>query len=83
MTDELKPCPFCGIRPIIQICDEEGNYRNEDYLNDPWSGISYQIRHCGQDVEDADCPILMEDGPYLYNKREDAVNAWNKRYTDV
>ena len=42
---ELKPCPFCGATIRIMVCDDEGNTHNDDYENDPWSGLGYQLYH--------------------------------------
>lgn len=41
----LKPCPFCGSRVSIVICDEEGNTHGDDYLRDPWSGLNFSVLH--------------------------------------
>jgi hypothetical protein len=40
MNDELK-CPFCGGKVRILVCDDEGNVHDDDYENDPWSGLSF------------------------------------------
>lgn len=32
---ELKPCPFCGGKAVIQIRDEEGNLHDEEYEKNP------------------------------------------------
>jgi hypothetical protein len=31
---ELKPCPFCGKSIQVQLLDEEGNFREDDYLEE-------------------------------------------------
>lgn len=84
MNNELKLCPFCGGRAVIQIRDDEGNLHNEEYEKNPWSGLSYTIAHFHEDNED--CPIARyeEDegkmgGVYLYDTKEDAIEAWNRR----
>ncbi len=81
---KLKPCPFCGGEVVIQIRDDEGNLHNEKgYEENPWSGLSYTIGHYHEDNEG--CPIASykEDegqmGVYLYDTREDAIEAWNRR----
>lgn len=79
----LKPCPFCGGKAEISVSDDEGNHRNEEYENDPWSGLSFKIQHDHE--SNKGCPIanFEEDGGtvgvYLYDSREEAIEAWNKR----
>ena len=81
--EELKPCPFCGGTAKIQICDDEGNLRNESYKSDPWSGLSYTLAHDNRENED--CPIAShaEDGgiigTFLYDIEQELIVAWNKR----
>lgn len=82
--ETLKPCPFCGGEAYIQICDEEGNLRDEAYKKDAWSGLSYQISHNNE--ENKDCPIAshVEDGgivgTFLYESEEELISTWNKRF---
>ncbi|MEK5479918.1 hypothetical protein NYE70_23770 [Paenibacillus sp. FSL R5-0407] len=83
MPKKLKPCPFCGGEVKIIVSDAEGNMRDEEYEKDPWSGLSYKLQH---DHEENDgCPIATyEDdgiglGVYLYDSRDEASTAWNKR----
>ena len=44
-TSQLRKCPFCGCDIGITICDEEGNDKPLDYLDDPYSGIAFKIKH--------------------------------------
>ena len=84
---ELKPCPFCGGQAEIVCCDDEGNPRNGDYEQDPWSGIGYRIKHSIEKNEN--CPIARyEDdgatiGIYIYDTREEATQYWNKRVNNT
>lgn len=85
ITDErLKPCPFCGKVPQIYVCDEEGNIRNDDYENDPWSGLSYAICHIDEvEQNGVDCPVATHDGEILgtrlYESIDELVECWNGR----
>lgn len=80
-AEKLKPCPFCEQEVFIGISDDEGNYRNEEYENDPWSGLTYTLIH---EYEDGvECPIATHHeellGSRSYESREEVINAWNNR----
>ena len=74
-------CPFCGGEFHLLLCDEEGNPHDDDYLSNPYSGISYCIVHSIKDVpNDVHCPIATsyEDeaiSEYLYETKEEALAA--------
>lgn len=76
---KLEKCPFCGGEARIQLTDEEGNFRDSDYLQDPWSGVGYVLVH---DVPE--CPISKPEGEivgsFIYDSEKDAAEAWNKRF---
>jgi hypothetical protein len=82
-TKTLKPCQFCGGKASISVSDDEGNQRDEEYEKDPWSGLSFKIQHGHE--SNKNCPIanFEEDGGtvgvYLYDSREEAIEAWNTR----
>lgn len=79
MAETLKPCPFCGGKARLVVCDSEGNIRDESYEADPYSGLSYAIVH-GSDDCCGECPISTSDLlPWLYETREEAAAAWNRR----
>ena len=79
MAEELKPCPFCGGEARLVVCDSEGNVHDESYEADPYSGLSYAIVH-GSDDCCGECPVSTSDPlPWLYETREEAVAAWNRR----
>ncbi|OMC99136.1 hypothetical protein MKX34_26480 [Paenibacillus sp. FSL R5-0636] len=81
--ENLKSCPFCGGIAKITVSDAEGNSRDEEYELDPWSGLTFRISHAHEENEN--CPIAVyeadgaELGVYLYESREEATEAWNKR----
>lgn len=82
MLEKLKPCPFCGGEARIQLTDDEGNLKNESYLEDPYSGIGYAIIHDEIGSKEY-CPIATNldemQGRYIYSSKEAAINAWNRR----
>ena len=79
--EKLKTCPFCNGEAFIQVCDDEGNFRDEEYEADPWSGVSYQIVH--DTYENEECPIASHNdgivGSFLYGSRESLIKKWNTR----
>lgn len=76
---DLLPCPFCGGEARIVVCDSEGNVHDESYEVDPYSGLSYAIAH-GSDDCCGECPVSTSDLlPWLYETREEATAAWNRR----
>lgn len=84
MTEKLRPCPFCGGEARLQLTDDEGNFRDESYLENPYSGVGYVIVH---DISDSEtCPIATDpdssQGSYIYASKEAAINAWNGRTED-
>ena len=79
MAEKLKPCPFCGGEARLVVCDSEGNAHDESYEADPYSGLSYAIVH-GSDDCCGECPVSTSDLlPWLYETREEATAAWNRR----
>ena len=79
---DFIPCPFCKKKPKIVFSDDEGNWKDQDseeYLQDPWSGLSFRIAHPA-----LECPIATDDRDYpeatytwVYDTPEEAVKDWN------
>lgn len=85
MTEKLRPCPFCGGEAKLQLTDYEGNFKDESYLENPYSGVGYVIMHDTSNSTDG-CPIATDSdssqGSYIYASKEAAINAWNGRTDD-
>lgn len=82
--DELKKCPFCGGEVKLQLTDDEGNFKDESYLEEPYSGIGYVIIH--DSSMGIDCPVATirgdSIGMYIYRYKKAAIDAWNERWKD-
>lgn len=85
MNKKLRPCPFCGGEAKLQLTDDEGNFKDESYLENPYSGVGYVIMHDTSNSTDC-CPIATDSdssqGSYMYTSKEAAINAWNGRTED-
>ena len=81
---KLKPCPFCGGKVSLVLCDDEGNLHDEAYREHPYSGLGFMLHHAHE--ENPECPIASYecDGGilgrvYIYDTEEQATEAWNRR----
>lgn len=81
---KLKPCPFCGGKVSLVLCDDEGNLHDEAYRERPYSGIGFMLRHTHEG--NPSCPIASYEcdggilgGVYIYDTEERAAEAWNRR----
>lgn len=81
---ELKPCPFCGGKVSLVLCDDEGNLHDEAYREHPYSGVGFMLHHAHE--ENPECPIASYEcdggilgGVHIYDTEEQAAEAWNKR----
>ena len=84
---ELKPCPFCGGKVSVVLCDDEGNLHDEAYREHLYSGLGFKLHHAHED--NPECPIASYEcnggilgGVYIYDTEEQAVEAWNRRIND-
>ena len=77
----MRSCPFCGGKASLYVCDDEGNVHNEEYANDPWSGLAYKIKHTVDDDKTGNCPIATDAGEgvgmWYYDTADEAIDAWN------
>lgn len=83
---QFIPCPFCGQKPTIIFTDDEGNWKDqqsEEYLDDPWSGLSFSICHDNEDCPISPCEMDCGFPIYgaYYDSPEEAVNDWNESLT--
>jgi len=82
LTVAFDPCPFCGKLPSYNICDDEGNDRDESYISDPWSGLGFRLTHIECDSDDP-CPISTYNGEslgrHIYDTPNEVAIAWNSR----
>lgn len=80
---ELKPCPFCGGKVSLVLCDDEGNLHDVAYGEHPYSGLGFMLHHAYE--ENPECPIASYErdggilGVYIYGTEERAAEAWNRR----
>ena len=81
---ELKPCPFCGGKVSLVLCDDEGNLHDEAYREHPYSGLGFMLHHAHE--ENPECPIASYEcdggilgGVHIYDTEEQAAEAWNRR----
>ena len=82
--NDLKPCPFCGGKVSLVLCDDEGNLHDESYREHPYSGLGFMLHHAHE--ENPECPIASYEcdggilgGVHIYDTEEQAAEAWNKR----
>lgn len=76
----------------IIVCDSEGNLKcgNDavEYEQEAWSGLFYVLCHSEKMVpKGIECPISTEEwhelGEYIYDSKEEAIAAWNRRDGDI
>lgn len=66
---ELRPCPFCGSRPVLQT---DTRYPRPEC--EPRKAYEVVCKNW-------DCVIYMADARYKLNRQE-AIDAWNRRASD-
>lgn len=70
---ELNPCPFCGRKAALYVCDGSGEYHTKDLETATLRGR--KMTHCQFRCK---CGIMTK--PYL--TRRGLRNAWNRRAND-
>lgn len=87
---ELDGCPWCDVRPRILVMDDEGNPKGHfdddraiEYMEDPWSGLSFGLDHSYREAGAEHCPFAGYPGEPLGSMRYDSLEAlvkgWNTR----
>lgn len=59
---ELKPCPFCGGKVSLVLCDDEGNLHDEAYREHPYSGLGFMLHHAAKSDFCPHCGAKMDGG---------------------
>lgn len=83
--DELKPCPFCGTKPMFPMSEDVYGTCYDagcDVCGIPY--ISMQIIDCfphprGHVHDSWDNEKLQYGKEYIEVARKEAINLWNKR----
>ena len=88
MSEELKPCPFCGWKKLkIESKRGEIHYYSKNGMY-PWQNVKYSVRcnscHARGGALSAAVPTvwLGEYSKKVDEVREKAVEAWNRRVND-
>ena len=68
-STKLKPCPFCGREPALQV-----DKRYPKWTKDSAMPVDGYTVICNT----RECPIYHADNTWFFRK-EDAVIAWNER----
>lgn len=76
---DMRKCPFCGCEVGITICDDEGNDKYLDYLDDPYSGIAFKFNH-----DNGGCILtdFNEVSPIYSDENDDFDAALDQLVTD-
>jgi Lar family restriction alleviation protein len=81
---ELKPCPFCGSKPVLVHSGiEKTRSRENGDLITRWK---VRCQNCGTEKDGGATEyIFTKDEKLLikyahFNGREKAIEAWNRRY---
>ena len=73
----LKPCPFCGGKAYLNICDSEAGQYPTSVDEDTVSFLAVD-----EDPNFEGCWVFCEDcnaGTNTYDSPEQAIAAWNER----
>jgi hypothetical protein len=89
MSDEIKPCPFCGAAPELQVEEPRGGFNKDAWA--AWARV--KCRRCWvkpQVGADAETGYYSREAPYHWVKtrsleeamekaKETAIRFWNER----
>lgn len=67
MKDDLKPCPFCGAKPIVQVIEAHEHH----IVNIPYFSGAYVV----------ECPLCSVG--FAGGTLEDVLYDWNRRANDA
>lgn len=71
--NELKPCPFCGGKAKVYVCDGSGHYYAEIGTEKFYGRkMTHCLIHCDR------CRVRTQ----AYLTRRGVFNAWNRRADD-
>ena len=70
MSEGLKPCPFCGGKAKLKVCDATGTRYTDDgvemYMGRQMTHCIIRCERCGARTQ-------------IYMKRKNVFNAWQRR----
>lgn len=82
MTDEdkgekLKPCPFCGGKPKVMVCDESGRYCDDKrYYDNLGTTTFYGRTMTHMLIKCSRCGVRTK----AYLTKKGLFKGWNRRF---
>ena len=75
---ELKPCPFCGGKPKLMVCDASGRYYDDKrYYDTTGTEVFYGRTMTHMLIKCSKCGVMTK--AYLTEKK--LFKGWNRRAT--